>query len=150
MMTAMIVHPKTVMMTSAATVTVMMTMTRMILWNVAKRLYLLSIALVSVTLNVSKKNPWFAYNATNGLSSCLACHSCPNANGRNSRCKLRDGTSLLEPYFFYFVTESMYIISAMYWRLVSTRVAFFSGLLVFQPMCAMPKVCAIVISISLK
>ena len=38
------------------------------------------------------KNPWCVHNETNGLSTCLACRSSPNANGRNLRCKLRDGT----------------------------------------------------------
>ena len=48
------------------------------------------------------ENPWFAHNATTGLSTCSACHSIPNAKGRNPRCKLRDGTLVESKHFLLF------------------------------------------------
>ena len=52
-----------------------------------------------------KKHHWFVHNATTGLSTCLACHSIPNAKGRNSRCKLRDGTLIDSKHISFALTR---------------------------------------------
>ena len=45
------------------------------------------------------------HDATTGLSTCLACHSIPNAKGRNSRCKLRDGTLIDSKHISFALTR---------------------------------------------